>query len=58
MKWPWRRKHHTEGNGHAAAEAKKKAERAKAEQSQLWPDVLRARDELARMAERAMRRPT
>lgn len=58
MRWPWRRKHRVEGNGKAAAEAKRKAERAKVEQVQLWPDVLRARDELARMAERAMRRPT
>lgn len=57
MRWPWRR-HKPEGNGHTAAAAKAKAEKAKAEQNKLWPDVLLARDELARMAERAMRRPT
>lgn len=54
--WPWRRKDHPEiGNGAAAAKAK--AERARAEQARRWPDVLRARDELARLAEQAMRRP-
>jgi len=55
-RWPWRRKEHTE-NGTAAA-AKEKAERARADQVRRWPEVLRARDELARLAEQAMRRPT
>lgn len=55
LHWPWRKRHHTEGNGHVAAEAKKKAERKRAEQQRLWPEVIAARDELARLAEQAMR---
>lgn len=57
-RWPWRKKDQIEGNGHVAAEAKEHAERRKDAQVRLWPDVLRARDELARLAEQAMRRPT
>lgn len=54
-RWPWRR-HETETNGHLAQEAKRSAERQLHEQRLKWPEVLEARDELARMAERAMRR--
>lgn len=57
--WPWRRRHseprRLEGNGHAAANAKADAERKLREAHRLWPDVLAARDELARLAEQAMR---
>ncbi len=56
-RWPWRRKEHpAAGNG--AAAAKERSERARAEQVRRWPEVIRARDELARLAEQAMRRPT
>jgi len=56
-RWPWRhRKEHAE-NGSAAA-AKERAEQARADQVRRWPEVLRARDDLARLAEQAMRRPT
>lgn len=55
MRWPWRRNHRPEGNGHVAAEAKETAERKLDEQRRLWPEVYAARDELARLVERAMR---
>jgi hypothetical protein len=58
MRWPWRRRHRPEGNGHVAAEAKRTAERRRAEQQRLWPEVIAARDELARLVERAMRGQT
>lgn len=54
-RWPWRRKEHGSGNGGAAAKAA--AERALVEQRRRWPEVIRARDDLARLAEQAMRRP-
>lgn len=59
-RWPWHRRDPNpgHGNGHVAAEAKAKAEARKDDQVKLWPDVLFARDELARLAEQAMRRPT
>jgi hypothetical protein len=55
-RWPWRRKDPEQKNG-AAAAAKQKAERSLAEQRRRWPEVIHARDELARLAEQAMRRP-
>lgn len=55
LHWPWRRKHQTEGNGHVAAEARQRAEQAVWDQRRLWPAVYEARDELARLAEQAMR---
>lgn len=55
-RWPWRRRDPVDRNG--AAAAKERAERALAEQRRRWPEVIRARDELARLAEQAMRRPT
>lgn len=54
--WPWHRRDPIHGNGGVAAEAKAKAEERKDDQLRLWPDVLRARDELTRLAEQAMRR--
>lgn len=54
LHWPWR-KHEPAGNGHAASAAKARAEAKLREQQRQWPEVLRARDELARLAERAMR---
>jgi hypothetical protein len=54
LHWPWRR-HEPDGNGHAAEAAKAAAEAKLRAQQQRWPEVLRARDELARLAERAMR---
>jgi len=53
-RWPWRRREHPE-NGTAAA-AKHRAERARDAQARRWPEVIRARDDLARLAEQAMRR--
>jgi len=57
-RWPWHKKDPVAGNGHVAAEAKARAEKRRVDQVRLWPDVIRARDELARLAEQAMRRPT
>ncbi len=57
-RWPWHRSDPIQGNGHVAAAAKARAEKRQVDQAKLWPDVLRARDELARLAEQAMRRPT
>lgn len=57
-RWPWHKRQPITGNGDVAAKAKAKAEERKDDQVKLWPDVLRARDELARLAEQAMRRPT
>lgn len=54
--WPWRKKD-PPGNG-TAAEAKARAEQARVAAVRRWPEVIRARDELARLAEQAMRRPT
>jgi hypothetical protein len=54
-RWPWRRKEHPE-NGTAAA-AKEKAERALVRQHGRWGEVIQGRDDLARLAEQAMRRP-
>jgi hypothetical protein len=55
-RWPWRRREAPEGS-RAAAAAKAAAEQARVDQARRWPEVLRARDELARLAEQAMRRP-
>lgn len=55
LRWPWRKHHHAEGNGHVAAEAKRKAQQKAAAQVRLWPEVHAARDALAELAERAMR---
>lgn len=54
MKWPWRSKHKAQ-NGQEAQEAKQEAEKRLKEQQRMWPDVLHARDELARIVERSMR---
>lgn len=53
--WPWARKHRPAGNGHVAAEAKRRAEAKREQQVRLWPEVHAARDALAELAERAMR---
>lgn len=57
-RWPWHKRQPIKGNGDVAAKAKARAEERKDDQVKLWPDVIRARDELARLAEQAMRRPT
>lgn len=57
LRWPWR-KHHAEGNGHVAAEAKRRAQQQVVAQVRLWPQVHEARDALAELAERAMRGQT
>lgn len=54
LRWPWHR-HEPEGNGHAAAEAKKAAQERLRAQPGRWPEAIRARDELARLVEQAMR---
>lgn len=55
LRWPWSRKHHPEGNGHVAREAKQRAEEKLQAQRERWPEVTQARDALAEMVERAMR---
>lgn len=52
--WPWRR-HEVLGNGREAAAAKALADAKLRAQMRKWPEVLRARDELGRLAEQAMR---
>jgi hypothetical protein len=54
-RWPWSRKHKAEGNGQVAADARRAAERRLAEQRRKWPEVLAARDELARLAVQALK---
>lgn len=58
LRWPWSRTHRPEGNGHVAAEAKRRAQQQAAAQMRLWPEVHAARDRLAELAERAMRGQT
>lgn len=53
-RWPWRRRE-PPGNGQAAAAAKEESRRRERDQRRRWPEALEARDELAKMAERAMR---
>jgi hypothetical protein len=58
LRWPWRHEHkphQVDGNGHEAANARADAERKLRDAQRQWPEVFRARDELARLAERAMR---
>lgn len=45
-----------DGNGHAATAARQVQERKLRDAWRLWPDVRAARDELAWLAEQAMRR--
>jgi hypothetical protein len=54
MKWPWSSKHKTR-NGHEAQEARAEAEKRLRDQQRKWPEVIHARDELARIVERSMR---
>lgn len=56
-RWPWSHRHEPrEALPNSGAAARKAEEEAKLRaQKKIWPEVLQARDELARLAEQAMR---
>lgn len=56
MRWPWRRREHS--NGEAAKAAKRAAEGKLRDARRDWPEVIRVGDELTQMIERALRGQT